>query len=68
MKRNYSIYNPHRMCKNVHKPEQELKILFAATLNVDISNLSTIPSSAFYDAGYNVIRQLAVLSTNSLCL
>lgn len=44
------------MCKTVHKPQHTLKIQVAATVIVDISNLSTIPSSEYYDAVYNVIR------------
>jgi len=44
------------MCKSVHKLLHELKIQVVATLIVDISNLSTILSSEYYDAVYNVIR------------
>lgn len=56
MKRNYSINNPHCMCNTVHKSLLFLKITGTATSIVDISNLSTILSSEYYDTVYNVIR------------
>lgn len=68
MKRHYSIYYPQNVCKAVHKPLHVLIFKELSSLIVDISNLSTISSSEYYAAIYNISRCSAVLSTNPLCL
>lgn len=68
MKNIYSICYPQTVCNGVHKPLFELILLGLALFRVNKSGLSTIPSTGYYAAKYNVFRHPCVFSTNPLCL
>lgn len=68
MKNFYSLNYPQTVCNDVHKPVHELIFLGLSLFRVNKSGLSTISSTGYYTAKYNVLSHPSVFSTNPLCL